>query len=93
MSKHIHILNASPNLAGISLVIIAGLNVSDRAKSTSADEIAWVAALAFVASCFFSYIALRSEPYGERYETVADRAFLLGLGVLFVSVLALALHY
>jgi hypothetical protein len=45
MPKQPHILNAASNLLGIALLIIAGLNVSQIARHSIADEIAWVAAI------------------------------------------------
>jgi phosphatidylglycerophosphate synthase len=89
-----HILNAASNLLGISLVIIAGLNVSRVARSSLADEIAWVAALTLGASCLLSYLALRAEEREERargLERWADRVFLIGLGALIAAILTLAL--
>ena len=84
-----HILNAASNLLGIALLIIAGLHVSDRARTTFADEVAWAAAVAFAASCLLSYGAMRHEE-AERMERSADVTFLLGLAALFLSVVVLA---
>ncbi len=91
MPKHPHILNAASNLLGIALLIIAGLHVSNRARTTFADEVAWMAAVAFAASCLLSYGAMRAEPAGERYEHLADLTFLAGLVLLFVAVVVLAI--
>jgi multisubunit Na+/H+ antiporter MnhB subunit len=89
-----HILNAASNLLGISLVIIAGLNVSRVARSSLADEVAWLAAIALGASCVLSYLALRadeSEARARRVERLADYIFLLGLGALFAAIVTLAI--
>ena len=91
MPKHPHILNAASNLLGISLVIIAGLNVSHVASTTFADEIAWVAAVSLTLSCLFSYLAIRADPEHSRFENWADYVFLTGLLGLFLAVLVLAL--
>lgn len=86
-----HILNASSNLLGIALVIIAGLNVSHTARNGIADEIAWAAALCLGSSCFLSYLALRDEDVRRRrVEKWADRVFLLGLLALIGSMVVLA---
>lgn len=87
-----HILNAASNLLGISLVIIAGLNVSHAARTSFADEIAWGAAVCLGASCFFSYVALRDDPVDRRglAEIWADRIFLIGLAALILSIVVLA---
>jgi len=71
-------------------VIIAGLNVTGMTGKTFADEVAWAAAVMLSLSCLLSYWAIRSEPNGQRAETVADLAFLLGLLALFGAVLVLA---
>jgi hypothetical protein len=91
MEKPSHILNAASNLLGISLIIIAGLNVSQVARTSLTDEIAWFAALALGTSCFLSYLALRSGgAVRHPAERWADRIFLLGLVALIAAILALA---
>lgn len=90
MDKHPHILNAASNLLGISLLIIAGLNVSKAAKTTAADEIAWISALFLSLSCIVSYAALRSQRHSMRLEQAADYVFLTGLLTLFAAVVVLA---
>ena len=92
MPKHPHILNAASNLLGISLLIIAGLNVARRSQGSFADEIAWVAALCFSLSCLFSYVAVRAEPRASRWEDWADRIFLAGLVAMLASVAILAFY-
>jgi small-conductance mechanosensitive channel len=88
-----HILNAASNLLGISLVIIAGLNVSHVARNSIADEIAWFAAICLATSCFLSYVALRDEKTqrgsGEKW---ADRIFLVGLSALLGAIVVLAIE-
>ena len=91
MSKTPHILNAASNLLGITLIIIAGLNVSGKASGTLADEIAWAAAVLFSLSCILSYLTLRTDDHTEQIEGWADRIFLFGLLSLLAAVLVLAL--
>jgi hypothetical protein len=91
MQRPTHILNAASNLLGIALLIIAGLNVSHIADKSFADEIAWVAALCFAASCLLSYLTLRHERRGAVTELWADRVFLLGLATLIGSIVVLAI--
>ena len=74
-----HILNAASNLLGIALLIITGLHLSDSAGKTVADEVAWIAAACFSASCLLSYLAIRAGETGRRTEAKADKAFLGGL--------------
>ena len=90
--KHFHILPASSNLLGIALLIITGLRVANVSQHTFADEIAWVAAFCFSAACILSYLAIRRRAHETRFEHLADRVFLIGLGSLLISVVVLALH-
>ena len=91
MPKHPHILNAASTLLGIALLIITGLHVSRYSANSIADEIAWGAALSLMLSCLFSYLAIRAEPLQSRYEGLADTVFLVGLLLLFGSVVVLAI--
>ncbi len=90
MPKTHHILNAASNLLGITLLIIAGLHISDKAQRTLADEVAWIGAVCFSASCWLSYLSIRSECESPRLEGLADKAFMLGMFTLLASVLVLA---
>lgn len=81
-----HILNAASNLLGVALIIIAGLHISNTAGKTLADEVAWIAAVCFSASCLFSYMSIRSSGNGASSELAADRIFLGGLVCIFVAV-------
>ena len=91
MTRTHHILNAASNLLGISLLLIAGLRISDSGGKTMADEIAWLSAASFSISCCFSYLALREDSRSGTYESVADRSFMIGLGTLVVAVSVLAM--
>lgn len=95
MNRSPHILNVSSNLLGITLLIIAGLHLTDRSAQSFADEIAWIGAVCFLTACFLSYVSLgdgrRSERAGRRLETWADRIFLLGMTSLFCAIVVLAL--
>lgn len=91
MHRPSQILNAASNLLGIALVIIAGLNVSHVARSSLADEIAWLAAVSLATSCLLSYLAIRHERRARSTERWADRIFLLGLAALIGSIVVLAL--
>lgn len=90
MPKHHHILNAASNLLGIALIILTGLHLTRTAKGTIADEVCWVAATCLSISCLLSYIAIRDEPEPSRFESWADRIFLVGLVSLVLAVFALA---
>jgi len=87
-----NILNAASNLLGISLVIIAGLNVAHMAAQSFADDVAWVAAVCLALSCVLAYLSLRHERQRAKTERWADRVFLLGLFALFAAIVVLALE-
>jgi len=91
MQRPTHILNAASNLLGIALLIIAGLNVSHIADKSFADEIAWIAAVCFASSCLLSYLSLRHERHGQKFEHWADRIFLAGLVTVIASIVVLAI--
>ena len=92
MPRTHHILGPASNLLGISLLVIAGLHISNTAARTIADEIAWVAAIGFSSSCIVSYLAIRRDDEGERrLEGIADATFMAGLLSLFVAIVVLAL--
>ncbi len=91
MPRSHHILGAASNLLGISLLIIAGLHISNRSAQTFTDEIAWGGAICFAISCFFSYMSLRSRHEETRLEHIADMVFLIGLALLIASVVVLGI--
>jgi hypothetical protein len=93
MQRSHHILSAASNLLGITLLIIAGLNIANRAEKSFADEIAWIGALGFALSCGLSYLAIRSGNDQSRSENAADILFLIGLLALVVAVAVLALSH
>jgi ABC-type lipoprotein release transport system permease subunit len=92
MHKQPHILNAASNLLGIALLIIAGLNVSQIARHSIADEIAWVAAICLSLSCLLSYLAFRRASETDRLDLWADRIFMAGLFTLFAAIVTLAIE-
>jgi uncharacterized membrane protein YkgB len=89
MARHHHILNASSNLLGISLLIITGLHLAGLAERTMGDDVASLAAICFAVSCIFSYFAIRREPESSKLEDLADKIFLGGLVFLLTGVLLL----
>jgi len=87
--KSTHILNASSNLLGFSLVIITSLKITKISHSTHLDEFAGVACLFFAFSCFFSFLAIRGthEKRANRFETIADYLFLIALFCIVLAVI------
>lgn len=86
MAKHTQIISSATSLLGISLVIITGLHVSRASVNSYADEIACVAAVSLCLSCFTAYLAIRAEPRQTRFSDIADKAFLVGMVLLFIAV-------
>jgi hypothetical protein len=93
MQRSHYILNAASNLLGITLLIIAGLHITNRSEKTFADEIAWIGAICFSLSCVLSYLAIRSDNASSRSETIADILFLIGLLAVVGSVAVVALSH
>ncbi len=82
-----HILRSASNLLGNTLLIIAGMHITNVAGRTFADEVAWVGAFCFSTSCTLSYLAIRTDGGAvRRFERAADTLFLIGLLSLVVSV-------
>ena len=86
--KSPHILNASSNLLGFSLLIITSLKITNLDKNTSLDEFAGVAAIFFTISCIFSFLSIRSkyEKFKQISESIADYLFILALLSIFIAV-------
>jgi cytochrome bd-type quinol oxidase subunit 2 len=87
MDRHPNIINAASNLLGICFLIIAGLSLTKSNSRSIADEVAWVAAVCFLASLALSYIAIRKQDEDAWQGIWADRIFLLGVAALTVSTL------
>ncbi|KMQ67429.1 hypothetical protein ACM39_13385 [Chryseobacterium sp. FH2] len=87
--KSSHILNASSNLLGFSLVIITSLKISKISQSTHLDEFAGIACLFFAFSCFFSFLAIRTkkEKQENKFENIADYLFLIALFCIVLAVI------
>jgi hypothetical protein len=90
MHRHPHILNAATNLLGICFIIIGGLKLTNQNSRSYSDEIAWVAAVALLASIVLSYAAIRNGVANPWRTRVADWSFLAGLGALTISVVVAA---
>ena len=86
-----HILNTSANLFGICAVLVTGARLTNYSLDSFFDEILLGAAFIFLASCFLSYLSIRSTRDSRWYEHLADYCFLLGLTLLFVSLAMLSL--
>lgn len=89
-----HILNASSNLLGFSLLIITSLKITKISASTHLDEFAGVACIFFACSCFFSFLAIRSkdEKRETKFETIADYLFLFALFCIVLAVIIVTIR-
>ncbi|QQQ28203.1 hypothetical protein [Chryseobacterium indoltheticum] len=87
--KSSHILNASSNLLGFSMLIITSLKITKTSHNTYLDEFAGVACVLFACSSFLSFLAIRSrkEKIENRYEQIADYLFLSALFCIVLSVI------
>lgn len=81
-----YIVDSAATLLGVALLIVTAVHITGKASATIADELAYAAALLFLASCGTSHLAItrRADPL----EALADKIFAVGLVVLFASVLA-----
>lgn len=74
----IHIFSGSATMLGVCLTVIGILRlVSQLSKvNTLGDDLLALAALGFLCSSLFSYVALRSRQRRHRIERIADAIFL-----------------
>jgi hypothetical protein len=89
--RNSHILNAASNLLGIALLIVTGINITNNAGKTYADEAGLTAAVLLAVSCLVSYLSIRRGDDGDRLEAWADKVFIAGLLALLAAVGVLVL--
>ncbi len=82
----IHIFSVSATMVGVCLTGIGLFRVIEQLKNINgvADNLLALDSLGFLASCLLSYFSLRSR-HAERalkLERIADRIFLIALGVM-----------
>lgn len=92
--KSPHILNASSNLLGFSLIIITSLKIAKISHNTYLDEFAGLACILFACSCFFSFLAIRTGNKKREYsfESIADYLFLIALFCIVLAVIIVTLR-
>jgi hypothetical protein len=86
MRQH-YILDSAATLLGVALLLVTAVHISGRAEATIADELAFAAAILFLASCAASHWAIVKSADG--LESIAGTIFALALLLLFGSVLTL----
>ena len=77
-----HILPTSATMVGVCMTVISILKLSAGSSNTWADEILAVDSLFFIVSAIFSYVSIRNQAGGSKYEDWADRIFIFGLVVM-----------
>ena len=81
-----YIIDSAATLLGVALVIVTGVHISGKAAASVADELAFAAALLFLASCGLSHWAISKSDL--RFERLADKVFATGLVLLTCGVLS-----
>ncbi len=92
-NKSSHILNASSNLLGFCLIIITSLRITKTSHGTYIDESAGIASICLAASCFFSFLSLRSGNIKsqKKSEKIAEYLFITALVMITVAVILLSI--
>lgn len=81
-----HILDSASALLGVALIIVTAVHITGSAPKTHVDELAFGAALLFIAACLLSH---RSIAKGEeRFERFADKVFASAILLLLAAVLS-----
>ena len=82
-----HILNTSADLLGFCLFIITSFHINNQAQTSLVDEFTSIMAFLFALSTLLSFFSIRAaNPAAkERFETIADYLFIVGLiGILLI---------
>ena len=85
MRSH-HILDASANLLGVSLIIVTAVHITGKSRETIADELSFAGAVLFIVSSVLSHRAIAREI--DWYERIADKVFVTALLLLLCGVLS-----
>lgn len=93
--KSTHILNNSSNLHGFCLLVLTSLKVSTYNELTVIDEVTGFACIFLMASCFFSFLSIRSlkESLVIRFEKIADFIFFLALVLIFAITIMISFSF
>jgi hypothetical protein len=88
---NLHIFTVSAGLVGVCLTVIGIIRLAINAKpgyTTFADDLLAITAFVFIVSCLLAYSSLRTARNNSstrRIETYADRLFVGGLVMMFVT--------
>jgi hypothetical protein len=91
-NKSQHILSTSSNLLGFCLVVLTSLKISSYSSHSLIDEFTGVAAILLMLSSFFSFLSIRAsnDQLLEKYETIADKIFIVALLLVFIITFLIA---
>lgn len=90
-----HILSTASNLLGLCFIVLTALKIQDAREATMIDEFTILAIILFMMSCILSFLSLRiaDAKISNRFESVADYVFFIGLLTMFVTTLLAAFDY
>jgi multisubunit Na+/H+ antiporter MnhF subunit len=78
-----HILPTSATMIGVCMTVIGLVKlIETRTGPSHIDEIFAVDALKFLASCFASYLSIRSQRHSSRFESIADGIFMIAMALM-----------
>jgi hypothetical protein len=88
---NLHIFTVSAGLVGVCLTVIGIIRIAINANpgyTTFADDLLAITAFVFIVSCLLAYSSLRTardSSTTRRIEAYADRLFIAGLAMMFVT--------
>jgi hypothetical protein len=88
-----HILPTSAHLLGLCFILLSFIKLENLLAATLIDESLGLVIVLFLFASVFSYAAMRSYRHSERYERIADIAFLVALGFLTLVAIAIVLQH
>ena len=80
------ILDPAATLLGVALLIVTAVHITDKSRETFADDLSFVSAILFIASCLVSHWAIRND--SERFERWADTLFATAVVLLLCAILS-----
>ena len=90
-----HILSTASNLLGLCFIVLTALKVQDLREATLIDEFTIVDIVFFMTSSILSFISMKTEKdtLSDKFESIADSFFFIGLIVMFITTILAAMNY
>jgi hypothetical protein len=88
-----HILPTAAHLLGLCFILLSFIKLENLLAATLIDESLCLVIVLFLFASVFSYASMRSDRHAERYERIADIAFLVGLGFLTLVAIVIVLQH